>query len=521
MLTNERLFERSRESYVSFPKRFPFQGRSDSLRTFLCFGFLALLVGLPGAAFSTPKATKDSKLPTFQRGKPHVKLPGWKRLDLRPKLPRVRRVAQAQPPKVKLSKTKLPPATPLLLPKQSLQQVYQLAKKSNVDLRILKQNLVLAEIASARAWIALRPRVGLSGSYNRNQFEVIVNTGPNTSAVITPKDRFDLGVQMSWTFMDFTTIPNVQVAALSKKLTGKTVQQTKRELYYSISRTYYSVLLAEGTLRSARESWQNALQHLEISQARLQAGMTTNLATMQAKLDVARAQQSWFNARNQLRNTKLTLALLLGLKTFPYSAQRPNKPNLPSGKMGRWLELARKQRTELASKRLSLAIATKKLQSQWLTYLPTATLSGGVSLTNATGFAGQAANWSLGVSLQWALYNGGARTSAIREGYANLRKAQLDYQKEQQAIDNEVRKAYLDLQNATMAVDIARRNAELAEQTYRLRQQRYKAGMATPVSVSDANTLLLNAKINMLRESLNRELIVLRLRRAVGQFLVK
>ncbi len=520
MLSYERLFERSRESNVSFLKLSPIEGRSYPLLTILCCSFMALVVGSSGPTFATPKAAHTSNPPVFQRGKLPLKTEGWKKLDLRPKRLKVRRVAQAQP-KDKLPMTKLPPATPLLLPKQTLQQVYQLAKKSNVDLRILKQNLILAEIASARAWVALRPRVALSGSYNRNQFEVVVNTGPNTSAVINPKDRFDLGVQMNWTFMDFTTIPNVQIAALNKKLTGKTVHQTKRELYYSIARTYYSVLLAEGTLRSAREAWQNALQHLEISQARLKAGMTTNLATMQAKLDVARAQQSWFNARNQLRNTKLTLALLLGRKTFPYSAQRPNKPSLPSGKMGGWLELARKQRTELASKRLSLAIATKKLQSQWLSYLPTATLTGGVSLTNATGFAGQAANWSLGVSLQWALYNGGARTSAIREGYANLRKAQLDFQKEQQAIDNEVRKAYLDLQNATMAVEIARRNAELADQTYRLRQQRYKAGMTTPVSVSDANTLLLNAKINMLRESLNRELIVLRLRRAVGQFLVK
>lgn len=520
MLSTERPHPPSRESAASFHSHRAIPPKSWWVRT-LVFTTLALALGLPSWSQATPHSRQHR--PTLSgkqnKAKTHRKR-RWKRLDLRPRVQKQRRVAQGNT-SVKLSAKKLPPATPLNMPKQTLVQVYELAKKTNIDLRILKQNLVLAEIAQSRAWVALRPRVNLQGTYTRNQFEVAVNTGPNTRAVISPKDRFDLNVQMSWTFMDFKTIPSVQVANLSKKLTGKTVKQTKRELYYSIARSYYSVLLAEGTLKSAREAWQNAIEHLEISQARLKAGMSTNLATMQAKLDVARAQQSWFNARNQLRNTKLTLALLVGRKTFPFSAQRPNAPKPPAGKMNSWLDKARSNRTELVSKRLAVSIANKRLQTSWLAYLPTATLTGGVGLTNATGFAGQVAQWSLGVSLQWALYNGGSRTASIREGYANLKKAELEFQKERQAIDNEVRKAYLDLQSATLSVEIARKNAELAKQTYKLRQQRYKAGMATPISVSDANTQLLNANINLLRQSLNRDLIVLRLRRAVGQFLVK
>lgn len=445
----------------------------------------------------------------------------WKHLDLRPRWREHNKVAQLPPPKIEIGKEYQLPPEPPRLPQRTLLQVYSMAKHHNVDLKILKQQLILAEIAQSQAWVPLRPNLNLSATYTRNQVEVLFNTGPNTQAIITPKNRFDLNVQMNWTFLNLRAIPQIQWAALNQKFVGKTVEQTRRELFFSIVQTYYNVVLAEGTFKIARESWYNALQHLEIATARQQAGMSTDLAKMQAQLDVARAQQTWVQARNAVRNIKLTLALLLGHATFPYQVERPKAPQLPQGKIERWLDLAQQERTELKAKKLAWEMAQKQQLQAWMAYFPTASLTGGVNVTNATGFAGQDAQWTLGVSLQWALYSGGTRSLSVRENYANTYKVALEYRKEQQRIENEVRQAYLDLQNADIAVEIAFRNVDLARKTYQLRQQSYRAGMSTPLAVSDANTQLLSAEINYLREILNRDLSILRLQRAVGLFQVK
>lgn len=468
---------------------------------------VAFCLGAPASVWATPHQAhqRKGKSPKTKRSKKHRKK-GLRRLDLRPR--RLPRVAQAAVPASPTTSGNEPaPKT------ASLAQVLGMAQKSNVDLQLLRKRLKLAEIARARAWVALRPTFGATASYTRNQVPVEFN-----GATITPQNQLDFNLQMNWTFLNLQIIPGINAANMQAKQTKEQARQTKRELYFSVVRGYYNILLTQGSVDIAKRSLGLAQQTLETAKTRVKAGVATPINEAQARLDVARARQQWQGSQNSLRNARLAMALLLGRPTFDYRAARPAAPILPNGQSNDWLLEARRRRSELKSSKLAVSVARQNTQKAWMQYLPTGGLTGGARVTNATGFAGQNVQWNLGVSLNWQIYGGGARALAVKEAHTRYQQSMLELKKMQQKIDNEVRTAAVNLQNARQAATLAQRNASLAKQTYDLQKQRYKSGLATPLDVSNAMNGLFSAEVTYLRERLNQELAVLGVRRVVGVF---
>jgi len=395
----------------------------------------------------------------------------------------------------------------------TLASVNKAAQKQNIDLQILRKRLQLAELARSKAWSGFRPVFGINGTYTRNPEEV--KFGQN---VITPINQLNLNLQLNWTFLNFQLIPQIQMAGLNKEQVRYVNLQTQRELYYSIVRGYYNVLMAQGSVDIAKKTWDYAQSNLKIAKVRRQAGVSTALFVSQAKLDAAKAKQNWQAAQNSLAQSQLALALLTGQMQFKKGVVRPKAPGLPFGSIQNWLNQAQRTRAEIKAGRLGIQIAQKQKQQVWAQYLPTVGMNGNLRLANAEGLAGQRTQWSVGLNLQWNIYNGGSRVVAIRESHTNYRKARLELRKTQQKVGNEVRTAYINYQNAKRSVALAKNNVNLARQTYQLQQKRMRAGMSTPLAVSNAMNQLFSAEISYLREQLNQDLSVYGIQRAVGAF---
>lgn len=484
----------------------------------------ALMIGLWIAAWPT---VSIASTPSHQRSRKVNERP----IELKPKmfnwlLHQRKRAGKVRAKRVALAASRarqghlyvLPPDTERSRPTKTLSWVYQQAQKRNIRLRILKQELILAQISRAQSWSVLHPTINATGTYTRNQVATVLDFGGGDPVETTPQNQLSLGIQMQWKFIDFRAISSIHIAQLVRQQVGRTLAQTRRDLYQSVGESYYNVLLAQGSFHAARNAWKNALQHYKIAQTRTQAGLSTRLAKMQAQLDVVRAQQDWMKTRNQLRNSRLTLALLLGRKQFRFRAIRPKRLSVPKGAIQSWTKHAVRYRHELKAKKLALQIAQKKQHEAWLAFLPTLSLSSGVNVSNAAGFTGQNTQWNLGVNIQWNLYSGGVRTLALRRTTIEVQKARLEYRQLKDTIANQIRTLALNLQNAHSAIHTAQHSTQLARATYQLRQQHYQAGMGTPISISDANKNLLSSEIQYIREVLNREIVTLRLLRAIGVF---
>lgn len=439
-------------------------------------------------------------------------------LKLRKKL---RRTAQ----KSSLSKTdltlpgKLPPRFDNSYARIDIEKVYSTLKRNNLDLRILRERVIQSEIARAKAWSILKPQLSLQGSYTRNEVEAAFNnplTGDNI--VITPQNQLAFQLNLQWAFFNLQAIPVLQIAYMAVDQVGQTARQVKREITFAAARAYYGILLADGLVDITRRSWEASREHLRISIARYKAGVAPELLVTRAQLDLAVARQNWIQAQNGLRNARLAMALLLNRKSFPYRPQRPAPPALPTGGMNEWMHQARMKRAELKAARIAVRIANKQITTVWMKFLPTVAVLGRFSGINAAGFAGQNTQWSVTLAATLNIYSGGTRYMDLKESHSKYRQARFELAKSRRQIGNEIRQGSLSLRNAKVALQVARKQLGLARRSYQLTQERYKTGVSTPVEVSDALTALRSAEIRVLQETLNREVAILTVRKAIGVF---
>jgi outer membrane protein TolC len=81
-----------------------------------------------------------------------------------------------------------------------------------------------------------------------------------------------------------------------------------------------------------------------------------------------------------------------------------------------------------------------------------------------------------------------------------------------------VRQARLDLDSAVANREKAKEQLALAQENQRLVNVNYKAGAATYLEVTDANTALLQSELTQVSETLNADLAALRVLKAAGAF---
>lgn len=423
-----------------------------------------------------------------------------------------RLVAQAKALQVKLPEN-LPPRSDASYPSMPLSNIYKLAKRNNLDLRILQQRIIQAELARAKSWSILKPQLSISATYVRSDSAVELG-----GTLVTPQNQLAFQTQLQWGLINFSAIPILRTAYLAVKQVGQTAKQVKREILYGAARAYYGVLLADGLLTIAKQTWSNAKERLRISRARLKAGVTPELDVTRAQLDVAKAWQSWIQAENGLRNARLGLALLLNKPHLNIRAVRPSSPQLVAASLASLRQKALANRKEVKVAKLAVKIAQEGVTQQWTAYLPTIAAVGQAQGSNAGGLNNRNYQWSVTVVARMNLYSGGTRYLQVKEAYSKLLQARLELAKAIRQADNEVSQALISVKNAKVTVQVAKKQRMLAERTYQLTQDRYKTGVATPVEVSDALTALQSARIAVLREELNYELAVLALRRATGDF---
>jgi len=88
------------------------------------------------------------------------------------------------------------------------------------------------------------------------------------------------------------------------------------------------------------------------------------------------------------------------------------------------------------------------------------------------------ANWLASIGLRWNLFNGGADKARVQESSHWLERARADEQRVDSAVRLEVRRAYADLRAAQQRIEVAQAATAEAEESLRITQNRYEAGMS-------------------------------------------
>jgi outer membrane protein TolC len=104
--------------------------------------------------------------------------------------------------------------------------------------------------------------------------------------------------------------------------------------------------------------------------------------------------------------------------------------------------------------------------------------------------------YSVGVSLRVPIFDGGRRDARRVEAQSQHRQEQARTRDLRQQVEMEVRLAWDALESAAQQVKVAAEGQKLADSELTQAQRRYKAGVATSIEVTDAQTRLERARDN-------------------------
>jgi len=221
---------------------------------------------------------------------------------------------------------------------------------------------------------------------------------------------------------------------------------------------------------------------MDRSQVRYEAGLVVESDLLSAQVRLAGREQELIRARNNVELARAQLNAAMGLSPdTPYQpADAVTAQDLTVGPLPDLEQKALQSRPDLkrieaqqSAQELSVAIAKSS-------FGPRLNAFAGWQMDNPTFVAGGGGNsWLGGIELQIDLFQGGAKRAALTKERANAEKIAALKQAAIDAVRLEVRQSYYDQDTSRQQVEVARTAIAHAQESLRIDQDRYGAGLLT------------------------------------------
>jgi TolC family type I secretion outer membrane protein len=310
-------------------------------------------------------------------------------------------------------------------------------------------------------------------------------------------DLFDAAFGLSYLLFDGgQRSARVSRARADLQALGFQHNTTLQDVALQVEQSYYSLLASRWSLQVAEETVRNAEYHVRLSQARFESGLVPRSDVLKAETERADAKLSLVSARNTRRIAEGTLVSTMGVKVFiPIEIADIPESRYPHemGNMGRLLEEAAKNRTELlaaVAKVKSVESAIQEVRSQ---YWPKVTANAGYGWLDDTFFPNRD-QWSVGLGISVPLFTGFKRGYQVERARRDLDQARSDYASRLRGVELEVWTTYWKLMEAGEAIQAAQTFVTSAEESARLAEGEYKVGTGNIIALIDAQTALSSAR---------------------------
>ena len=410
---------------------------------------------------------------------------------------------------------------PGLASAQSLQELYDAARGFDATYLAARANAQSAEFRAAQSEGLARPELRATAGVN-----AALSDPPNTSA----KTSYTASGSLNGRYPLFNRANGATIAQARKSLLSAQadLDSAEQDLILRTTQAYFDVLGAQDTLATTRASKAAITEQLASAKRNFEVGTATITDTReaQARFDLATAQE--ILAENDLRTKQVALDTLVGRSgvspkplLVPVMLPSPIPANAEE-----WVTAADQQHPSVRRARVTLEVATLEISKARAGELPTvdAVASLGAndnrgSLPNLSRSAGTSATGSVGVQLNWLLYNGGATQNRIKETLALQEKSRNDLEAARRSVAQNTRVAYFGVQSGlaqVKALEAAESSSKLALEATQLG---YRVGVRVNLDVLNAQTQLFTTQRDLAKARYDVLVGSLRLRQASGQLL--
>jgi outer membrane protein len=391
-----------------------------------------------------------------------------------------------------------------------------------IEIALKRQPAIIAAMSTANASQSkigeakanYYPQIDWTSSASRTSVGRRSSYGFETRSVIF--NSYSTGVTLNQNIFDFgKTASQVKIQKLNYDSSLSDLENMSDQIILNVKQAYYGVLQAKRNRDVSADTVKQFQQHLDQAKAFYEVGTKPKFDVTKAEVDLSNAKLNLIKAENTLRIAVANLNNAMGVPDAP---EYEVEDNLLFKKyeitFDDAVSKAYQNRPDLKSIIVKKQAAESSIELAKKDYYPVLTGTAGYDYAGNT-FPLQK-GWNIGATFSFPVFNGFLTKYQVEEAKANLNVLKANEESLRQGVFLEVQQAYLNLKEAEDSIPTAELGVKQAEENFEIANGRYTAGVGNPIEVTDAEVLLLNAKLSYIQALYNYKVSQSSLEKAMG-----
>ncbi len=392
----------------------------------------------------------------------------------------------------------------------TLRDAVQIALQHNLSLKAVQDSLTAADTKIPQAYSHYLPQLNFDETFTRGNNPVYVfgslltqhqfgieNFNIETLNQPGPLDNFQAQLSVQQVIYDAGKIRGfIGQAKLGKKVAEEDLRKSKQELISRVIRAYTQHLLARSGEQVASDAVKTAEAVKERADSMYQSGMIVESDKLAAQVFLARMQEMLLQAKNQVALSRANLNFEMGLPvdTPTEVSGELQEIRYETGTQNDLYQQALTQRPDYLQTLLMKDIAKKGVSIARSEFLPQVAFFGSWETDSQTFTARGGNNWIIGARLHLNLFRGRGDKAQLDEAKATLERSTAMNQYVATAVKLQLKQSTQDLDTSRQRIDVTKSAIEQAQETLRIVQNRYGAGLSTITDLLRAQTDLTQAR---------------------------
>ncbi len=424
------------------------------------------------------------------------------------------------------------------------------AARANADVKLGRATSELSSVDVYGSYAGVLPRLDLSAAFGRDFVgsRSVVTAFPTAIDPATGQPVFQqrlvsipasdnadysLGLTLQLPLFDgernWRAIERARVAARGS---DRTLDETRLNVAFEVTRRFYEVLKAQESLRVLEETVARSEEFVRRAEALFEAGRGGRLDVLTARGNLGADRIAVEQAQARLIQARADLSVITGrdageaLPIAPPAAVAG--PGLPSAEeppaQQLLLDRARRSRPLLSAQAENVRAAEIGESIAHGAWFPVVSAQAsytrqGPNLAGSDGVYGDPARQyaaNAQVLLQWNLFNGRQTLADEQRAAISTRRARAQAEQAEQQVSAEIARARSNLVAFQRAAALAADNLTAAEQGVALARSRLEAGAASQLELRDASLKLTQAKLTLVNARIDHVVARADLNRSVG-----
>jgi outer membrane protein len=396
-------------------------------------------------------------------------------------------------------------------------QLYREALKNDTAYASARAQQLATQERVPQARSALLPNVGLTGRVDQNYYS---SSNPDLSSNY---QVYGGGLNLSVPVYRPQNWEALEQARLTVLQSEAQLAQAQQDLALRVATAYFNVLAARDQLIALEAARRATLEQLQQARREFEVGTKTIIDTneAQARYDQIVAQQQVAIGTLIVRRSELQTVIGREVDTLSPLRERPNLlPPTPS-EINTWVSAAEQNSFGVQVARASYEIASREVQRAKDGYKPTVDVVAGYNMNKFNGTQSSDLNprigaGSVGLQLNWPIYQGGLTQSRVREALSLQDRYSSDLEGARRAAANSARQAFTGVNFGLSQVQ-ALESAEVSARTQlESTQLGYQVGVRIQLDVLNATTQLVQTQRDLKRARYDFLLSALQLKASTG-----